>query len=109
MAKTLSPDEIFDAAVAQAGPNLAPDSMRLLLSGLDMLKKNEPLALRKNELIAIYSLIAYVAYEQKICETTVAAVLLATFGGEEIKDLPSRLYQTMINFLVDLKMDKIIN
>jgi hypothetical protein len=108
MAKTLSPDEIFDAAVAQAGSNLAPDGMRLLLSGLDMLKKEET-ALRKNELIAIYSLIAYVAYEQKICETTVAAVLLATFGGEEIKDLPSRLFQTMVNFLVDLKMDKIIN
>ncbi len=108
MAKALSPDEIFDAAVAQAGANLAPDGMRLLLSGLDVLKK-EGSALRKNELIAIYSLIAYVAYEQKICETTVAAVLLATFGGEEIKGLPSRLFQTMINFLVDLKMDKIIN
>ncbi len=108
MAKPLSPDEIFDAAVTQAGSTLTPEDMRLLLSGLDMLKKEEP-ALRKNELIAIYSLIAYVAYEQKICETTVAAVLLATFGGEEVKDLPSRLFQTMINFLVDLKMDKIIN
>ncbi len=108
MAKALFPDEIFYAAVAQAGPNLAPDGMRLLLSGLDMLKKEKP-SLRKNELTAIYSMIAYVAYEQKICETTVAAVLLATFGGEELKDQPSHLFQPMINFLVDLDLKKTIN
>jgi hypothetical protein len=108
MAKSLSPDEIFDAAVAQSGPNLAPGGLRLLRSGLELLKKKEP-TLRKNELIAIYSLIAYVAYEQKICETTVAAVLLAKFGGEEIKSMPSSTFQPAVNFLVDLKMDKVIN
>jgi len=108
MAKTLSPDEIFDAAVAQAGSSLTPDGMQLLLSGLTMLKKEES-PLRKNELTAIYGMIAYVAYEHKVCETTVEAILLATFDGEELKAMPSRLFQPMINFLVDLDIKKTIN
>lgn len=107
--KSLTLDQLFAEALNQAGPDLSKGGLRLLTSGFTALREQQEEKLNTRELTSIYSMVAYVGYNQKICETTVAAVLLARFGADDIKGLPSRLFQPMIDFLVDLNMQTTIN
>jgi len=106
--KNITPEELFDAALIETKEKLTPAALKLLTSGLGLLRQDEP-KLCENELMSIYSMVAYAAYTQKVCEETVRSVLLSKFGLDEIQNIPARLFQPAINFLVDLEMDKIIN
>ena len=106
---TMTPEEIFDAAVAEAGPNITKGGMDLLLSGLSAIKEGTKHSLNQRELCSIASLIAYAAYTQGVSEETIIAVLSAQFNVNEVQAIPRHLYNQAIFFLVDLEMDKIIN
>ena len=104
---TKSPEELF--CDATEGTELSSGDLSLLVSGYRAIKKAGEKPLNDIELQSIYSMIAYVAYSQGACQNTVASVLTSKFGGEDVKALPSRDYQQMIEFLVDLEMDKVLN
>lgn len=104
---TKTPAESFKDATE--GKEFSSGDLRLLTSGLVALRKAHEAPLNNIELQSIYSMVAYVAYTQGVCENTVASILTAKFGGEDVKTLPSRHYQQMIEYLVDLEMDKVLN
>ena len=91
------------------GKDISSTDLNLLTSGLVALHKAHESPLNKVEMQAIYGMITYVAYNQKVDETTVCEILTAHFGVSEVKALPSRLYQNAIEFLVDLEMKNIVN
>jgi len=102
-----APEELFSEATQDT--NLSSADLRLLTSGLVALRKAHEKSLNTIELQALSGMIAYVAYTQEVNETTVCEVLTSHFGVGEVKALPSRLYQNAIEYLVDLKMDKVMN
>ena len=65
--------------------------------------------LNKIELKAIYGMVSYVAHTQKVGEAVVGEVMTSHFGAAAVAALPSRFYQDAIEYLMDLKMDKVIN
>jgi len=71
-------------------------------------KANEK-PLNKIELTAVFGLIAYIAHTQKVREDTVCEIMTSHYGINAVAALPSRLYQDAIEYLVDLKMDQIVN
>lgn len=91
------------------GKNIFSSDLSLLTSGLVALRKAHEKPLNEIELQALCGMIAYVAYTQEVDETTVCEVLTSHFVVGEVKALPSRLYQNAIEYLVDLKMDKVMN
>ncbi len=102
-----TPEELFNEATE--GKEISSGDLNLLTSGLIALRKAQEKPLNKIELQSIYSMIAYVAHTQGASESTVASILTAKFGGEDVSALPSRHYQQMIEFLVDLEIEKIVN
>lgn len=65
--------------------------------------------MNKRELVSIKALTAYVAYNQKVCEETVRAVLAAQFDVPTIDQLRRDDYERVIRFLVDVQMDLLRN
>ena len=61
------------------------------------------------ELTSIYALLAYVAYNQNVRQDTVQMIVEAEFGVDHIAKLRRNDYMRAIEFLVDMKMDEIIN
>jgi len=102
-----TPEELFNDATE--GREIPSGDLRLLASGYAALKKMAEKTLNEIELQAVFGMVAYVAYNQEVDETTVCEVLTAHFGVNEVKALPSRLYQNAIEYLVDLKMNKVVN
>ncbi len=102
-----TPEELFNEAME--GQDLSSGDLSLLTSGFLALRKANEKPLNKIELQAVFGMIAYVAYNQNVDETTVCEVLTSHFGVNEVKALPSRLYQNAIEYLVDLKMNKVVN
>ncbi len=102
-----TPEELFNEATE--GKEISSGDLSLLASGLVALRKVQEKPLNKIELQSIYSMIAFVAYTQGTGESTVASILTAKFGEEDVRALPSRHYQQMIEFLVDLEIEKIVN
>jgi signal-transduction protein with cAMP-binding, CBS, and nucleotidyltransferase domain len=107
--KSLSPDQLFAKAVNQVGRDLSSSDLRLLTSGLVALREAHGKLLNEIELKALSGMIAFVAYSQEANETTVMAVLSAHFGFEDIKMIPSRLYDSAMDFLMNVKMKHIVN
>ncbi len=65
--------------------------------------------LNKNELTSVSALIAFVAYEQNGDEETVRRIAEAAFGVDDIKQVGQNNYDDLIRFLVDLRVDEILN
>lgn len=107
--KSLTPDQLFAEAVNQAGTELSPSGLRLLTSGLVALRDAHEKRLNEIELKALSGMIAFVAYSQEANETTVMAVLSAHFGMEDVRMIPSRLYDSAMDFLMHVKMEHIVN
>jgi hypothetical protein len=83
--------------------------LSLLTAKLAALCSASEKKLNKIELNAVFGMIAYVAHTQNVEQTIVADVLTSHFRITAVADLPTRFYQTAIDYLVDLKMDKIVN
>lgn len=109
-AKTFTtPEEIFCEALTNKDYNLTPSDIRLLTSGFVALKQKQQKVLNAIETKAIDGMIAYVAYTQKANEDTVRSVVTANFGVEEVALIPSERYAAVVEYLVDLKMDVVLN
>ncbi|MGE0108521.1 MAG: hypothetical protein AB7S81_01970 [Bdellovibrionales bacterium] len=104
----LTPEEIFDAAMAEQGPDISPEKLRLLRSGLAFLREREA-KINHRRALSLTSLIIYTAHKQQISQETVASVFLAQFKLDALEDLPMRLYENAIRFIVDLDVTKMIN
>lgn len=100
-------EELFNEATD--GKELSSGDLSLLTSGLVALHKAHEKPLNQIELQSILSMIAYVSYTQGVCENTVSSILTTKFSGESVRELPSRHYQQMIEFLVDLEIEKVVN
>ena len=91
------------------GESIFSGNPSLLIAACNAMKKADEKPLNDIERQSVLSLISYVAYTQSVCETTVASILTANFGVDDVNALPSRLYQQMIEFLVDLEVGKDVN
>jgi len=107
--RTIQPEEIFAEALKQEERELTNRDLNLLVSGLTALReaKNKPLT--KNELKSIKSLIAYVVHEQGADEGLVETVLLAEFNAPSLDKIMAKDYQDVVEYLVDLKVEMILN
>jgi hypothetical protein len=65
--------------------------------------------LNHNELKSVRSLLAYIAHTQAASEETVRAILETTFGVDDFNSLPQKSYEDAIRFLVDLRLEEIMN
>lgn len=99
--------DAFDNATKDVG--LSSGELSSLTLGLIAFRKAHEKPLNEIEHHAVFGLIAYVAYTQHVKEETVAEVMISHFGIDAVAALPSRLYQDAIEYLVDLKMDKVVN
>ena len=88
---------------------ISADELNRLTSALIAHRKANEKFLNKIELTAVLGLIAYVAHTQKVREETVCEIVTTHYGIGAVSALPSRLYQDAVEYLVDLKMDKVVN
>ncbi len=88
---------------------ISTGELNRLTSALIAHRKANEKSLNKIELTAVLGLIAYVAHTQKVREETVCEVITTHYGIGAVAALPSRLYQDAIEYLVDLKMDQVVN
>ena len=102
-----TPKEILDEVTEDA--LRSSNDLNLLTAGLVALRKAHEKPLNKIELKAIYGMVSYVAHTQKVGEDVVGEVVTSHFGINAVAALPSRLYQNAIEYLVDLKLDKVVN
>lgn len=65
--------------------------------------------LNNREITSIYALLAYVSYNQNVQQETVQMIVEAHFGVDNIAKIRRSDYMRAIEFLVDLRMDEIIN
>lgn len=65
--------------------------------------------INERELTSVYALLAYVAYNQNVRQETVQMIVEAEFGVDDVSKIRRNDYMPAVEFLVDLKMDEIIN
>jgi len=65
--------------------------------------------INERELTSIYALLAYVSYNQNVRQETVQMIVEAEFGVDHIAKLRRDDYMKAVEFLVDIRMDEIIN
>lgn len=65
--------------------------------------------INERELHSIYALLAYVAYNQNVRQETVQMIVEAQFNVDHVAKLRRDDYMRAIEFLVDLKMDEVMN
>jgi len=61
------------------------------------------------ELKSVYALLAYVSYNQNVRQDTVQMIVEAQFGVDHVSKLRRQDYMHAIEFLVDMKMEEIMN
>jgi len=105
----VTPEQLFEQAVAQTDYNVTEGGLRLLNSGMKALREADSKTLSSLEIRSLTAMISFVAYNQEVSEETVSAIVAAQFGVNETKDLQSRRYQDAIEFLVDFKVKSAIN
>ncbi|MDD3287477.1 MAG: hypothetical protein PHX43_00525 [Alphaproteobacteria bacterium] len=102
-----TPEEIFDEATESS--QFSSGDLSLLTAELIALRKANEKPLNDIELKAVLGMISYVAYTQKVEEDSIGEVMTSHFGVSTVAALPSHLYQNAIEYLIDLKMDKVFN
>lgn len=65
--------------------------------------------INERELHSIYALLAYVSYNQNVQQETVQMIVEAQFGVDNVAKISRTDYMRAIEFLVDLKMDEVMN
>jgi hypothetical protein len=66
-------------------------------------------AVNSLELASIKSLVAFTAYDQKVNEQIVRETVLKRFGVDDVAALPSKSFDEVIRFLVDLQAQLLVN
>jgi hypothetical protein len=83
--------------------------LRVLTTGLAAICKAKDKFVSEVELNAVLGMISYVAHKQNVGENIVGEVVTSHFGISSIEQLPSNYYKKAIDYLDNLKMDKIVN
>jgi hypothetical protein len=65
--------------------------------------------INERELTSIYALLAYVAYNQNVRQETIQMIVEAEFGVDNVAKIQRKDYMRAIEFLVDLKLDELLN
>jgi hypothetical protein len=65
--------------------------------------------LNPNEMRSVASMIAYVSHTQDTAKETVLAIIKTAFGVEDIRSLDQNDYDEVIQFLVDLRVNELMN
>lgn len=84
-----------------------PDLGSLASELASFLNPNAPLS--KNELKSVTAMIAYVAHTQNVSEETVSSILAVAFGVQDVSSLQRKHYDAAIHYLVDLRLNEIMN
>lgn len=118
MTKTPTPKRHMMTASKEAS---SPESMGSVADTVKIFYPNETNALpttirtssgeciNERELHSIYALFAYVAYNQNVAQETVQMIVEAQFGVDHVAKIRRADYMRAIEFLVDLKMDEVVN
>ncbi len=61
------------------------------------------------ELHVVESLFAWVAEQQDAAPETVRSVTEASFGADDVGAIPRKSYDEVVRFLLDLRLDDILN
>jgi len=65
--------------------------------------------INERELKSVYALLAYVAYNQNVRQETVQMIVEAEFNVHHVSKIRRQDYMRAIEFLVDMRMDEIMN
>jgi len=71
--------------------------------------KQETAALNERELVSLYALLAYTAYDRKISEDSVHKAVSHHYGINDIKHLPGSAFESAIRFLIDFQGDMLLS
>lgn len=83
--------------------------LSLLTARLSALCETNEESLNDIERAAVLGMISYVAHTQNVGEVVVGEILTSHYGVDTVAALPSRVYQDAIEYLMDLKMGKVVN
>jgi len=117
MARTTTKQRVMTASkdpVRKDHMESVADTLKVSLSGTSCPWPN-PISSPKidsindRELHSIYALLAYVSYNQNVRQETVQMIVEAQFGVDHVAKIRRNDYMNAIEFLVDLKMDEVIN
>ncbi len=65
--------------------------------------------INERELLSIYALLAYVSHNQNVQQELVQMVVEAEFGVDNVAKIRCEDYERAIAFLVDLRLDEMVN
>lgn len=65
--------------------------------------------INERELLSIYALLAYVSHNQNVQQELVQMVVEAEFGVDNVAKIRREDYERAIAFLVDLRLDEMVN
>ncbi len=94
-------DLMWPASNAMAASDITDDLNAAIIA------HDEPL--NQSELKAVTSVISYVAYSQNASEQIVCEMLATAFEVKDVKALPRGYYDEAIRYLVDLRVQDVMN
>lgn len=100
----IDPDKILAQAKADNNGSFTEGEMKLLLSGVTALRERREKPLNKREMLSVRGLVAFVAHRQNLSESSVWVIVKDRFIVQDKRNLPSRSYQEIVEFLVDFEI-----
>jgi hypothetical protein len=69
--------------------------------------RDDHFGLNERELVSVNALLSYTAYEGRVDEEIVRKAVMRKFEVDEVKKLPSKVFDSVIRYLVDLQVEMI--
>jgi hypothetical protein len=66
-------------------------------------------ALNRFELTSVRALLSFAAHHQKVDEAVIKEIVQTHFSVDDVTKLPSRSYDEVVRFLVDMQIDMLLN
>ncbi len=95
--------------MAQVAESLKVSGSKMSVHYADNLPITSVERINDRELTSVYALLAYVAYNQNVQQETVQMILEAELQVDHVAKINRQDYMRAIEFLVDVKMDEVIN
>jgi len=106
--RPLSPEDLYYRAVTECDGPLSAAELRLLKSGLAALRERAN-PINAIERKAVIAMISYAAYSKHVSEDVVRRVIATNLGIHEIDAMPATRWQDVMDFLVDMPLEKATN
>ncbi len=96
-------------------PDASPSSDDLDLEGLEALRdklvtlRTEDCGFDKLQMTSIYALVSHTAYDKGVNEDVVRTLVGGHFGVSDIAKIPTKNYEEVVRFLVELNVKKAMN